>query len=131
MRGQDMVKAGVMYAISFDLDTKALEASYGKPTATNAYAEIRKVLEGHGFNHTQGSLYFGEAGKINAVTCVLAIQDVTRRCAPWFAASVGDIRMLRIEDNNDLMPAVQAATAGAPAAARTQATPQVAAAATT
>jgi virulence-associated protein VapD len=30
---------------------------------------------------------------------------------PWFALSVKDIRMLRIEDNNDLMPAVQKAAA--------------------
>jgi virulence-associated protein VapD len=28
---------------------------------------------------------------------------------PWFAASVRDIRMLRIEEMNDLMPAVQKA----------------------
>ena len=28
---------------------------------------------------------------------------------PWFAPSVTDIRMLRIEDNNDLMPAVKKA----------------------
>ena len=25
----------------------------------------------------------------------------------WFAPSVRDIRMLRIEDNNDLMPAIE------------------------
>jgi virulence-associated protein VapD len=31
------------------------------------------------------------------------------RTLPWFAASVRDIRMLRIEENNDLMPAVQQA----------------------
>jgi virulence-associated protein VapD len=28
---------------------------------------------------------------------------------PWFAASVRDIRMLRIEEVNDLMPAIQQA----------------------
>ncbi|EFX0967648.1 virulence factor, partial [Citrobacter freundii] len=28
---------------------------------------------------------------------------------PWFAPSVQDIRMLRIEENNDLMPAVRKA----------------------
>jgi virulence-associated protein VapD len=31
------------------------------------------------------------------------------RSLPWFAASVRDIRMLRIEEFNDLMPAVQQA----------------------
>jgi virulence-associated protein VapD len=29
---------------------------------------------------------------------------------PWFAASVCDVRMLRIEELNDLMPAVQQAS---------------------
>jgi virulence-associated protein VapD len=29
------------------------------------------------------------------------------RSLPWFAASVRDIRMLRIEELNDLMPAIQ------------------------
>ena len=45
---------------------------------------------------------------INAVTCVLAVVALTRSL-PWFAASVRDIRMLRIEEFNDLMPAVQQA----------------------
>jgi virulence-associated protein VapD len=40
------------------------------------------------------------------VTCVLAAQDLARSL-PWFAASVRDIRMLQIEELNDLMPAVQ------------------------
>ncbi len=43
--------------------------------------------------------------QINAVTCVLAAQDLARTF-PWFSKSVRDIRMLRIEELNDLMPAV-------------------------
>ena len=46
--------------------------------------------------------------RINAVTCVLAAIDLARSL-PWFAAAVRDIRMLRIEELNDLMPAVQQA----------------------
>lgn len=37
---------------------------------------------------------------------MLAVIDLTTRL-PWFAASVRDIRMLRIEELNDLMPVVQ------------------------
>jgi virulence-associated protein VapD len=37
---------------------------------------------------------------------VLAAIDLSNTL-PWFAASVRDIRMLRIEELNDLMPAVQ------------------------
>jgi virulence-associated protein VapD len=55
----------------------------------------------------QGSVYFG-GESINAVTCVLAAIELSR-VLPWFAASIRDIRMLRIEEFNDLMPAVQQA----------------------
>ncbi len=48
---------------------------------------------------------------MNAVTCVLAVMDVSATFA-WFAPSVRDIRMLRIEEFNDLMPAVHQASGG-------------------
>lgn len=51
----------------------------------------------------QGSLYFGE--RVDAVTCVTAIQALAKEYK-WFHPSVRDIRMLRIEDTNDLMPAI-------------------------
>ncbi len=96
-----------MYAVAFDMDIESLRANYGDPY-NNAYVEIRRVLQGHGFTWQQGSMYFG-GENINAVTCVLAVIDVSAQLA-WFAASVRDIRMLRIEELNDLMPAVQQAS---------------------
>lgn len=93
-----------VYAISFDMDTELLKQAYGDPY-NNAYAEIRKVLLSHGFTPQQGSVYFGN-NNINAVTCVLAVQDLARKY-PWFVTSVKDIRMLRIEEDNNLLPAVQ------------------------
>jgi virulence-associated protein VapD len=98
------IAEGRMYAIAFDMDIESLKSAYGDPY-NNAYSEIMKVLQEHGFNWQQGSVYFG-GENINAVTCVLAAIDLSRRL-PWFAASVRDIRMLRIEELNDLMPAVQ------------------------
>jgi virulence-associated protein VapD len=99
-------KEGRVYAIAFDMDIESLKINYGDPY-NNAYGEIRKVLLRHGFAWQQGSVYFG-GEQINAVTCVLAAIDVARTL-PWFAASVRDIRMLRIEELNDLMPAIQQA----------------------
>ena len=96
-----------MYAIAFDMDTQALQQHYGAPSYNNAYADIKKVLQKHGFSWQQGSVYFGNA-KVNAVTCVLAAMDLSKSL-PWFAISVRDIRMLRIEEQNDLGPAVQQA----------------------
>ena len=95
---------GRVYAIAFDMDIESLRQHYGDPY-NNAYLEIRRVLQGHGFTWQQGSVYFG-GDQINAVTCVLAAVDLARTL-PWFSASVRDIRMLRIEEMNDLMPAVQ------------------------
>src|SRR5436853_1951 len=95
---------GRMYAIAFDMDIESLRTNYGDPY-NGAYLEIRKVLQKHGFMWQQGSVYFGDES-INAVTCVLAAIDLSRSL-PWFASSVRDIRMLRIEELNDLMPAVQ------------------------
>lgn len=100
-------KEGRLYAIAFDMDIEALRANYGDPY-NNAYLEIRRVLQEHGFAWQQGSVYFGSP-ETNPVTCVLAAMDLARRL-PWFAASVRDIRMLRIEELNDLMPAVQQAS---------------------
>lgn len=97
-------REGRVHAISFDMDIESLKLHYGDPYY-NAYAEIRKVLQKQGFNWQQGSVYFG-GETINAVTCVLAAIELAR-VLPWFSASVRDIRMLRIEEFNDLMPAVQ------------------------
>jgi len=96
-----------MYAIAFDMDTDTLQKSYPAASWNNAYSDIKKVLARHGFTRQQRSVYFGST-KVNAVTCVLAALDLSREF-PWFAISVHDIRMLRIEEQNDLLPAVQQA----------------------
>lgn len=105
--GSDGQERQRMYAIAFDMDIESLRASYGDPY-NNAYGEIRRVLERHGFRRQQGSVYFG-GDEVNAVICVLAAMDLARSL-PWFAPSVRDIRMLRIEEQNDLMPAVAGTT---------------------
>ena len=107
LRGMTKPQGRPMYAIAFDMDIESLRTHYGDPY-NNAYTEIRRVLQEHGFRWQQGSVYFG-GDEINAVTCVLAAQDLARQLR-WFAASVRDIRMMRIEELNDLMPAVQRGT---------------------
>jgi virulence-associated protein VapD len=95
-----------MYAITFDMDTNALQTNYHNPSWQNAHNDIGRVLHANGFGRQQGSVYFGDDG-VDAVRCVLAVQALARAYV-WFSPSVRDIRMLRIEDNNDLMPAVAA-----------------------
>jgi len=97
-------REGTVYAIAFDMDIDQLRVHYGDPY-NNAYLEIRRVLEGHQFQWQQGSVYLGGPA-VTAATVMVAVIDLTTRL-PWFAASVRDIRMLRIEELNDLMPVVQ------------------------
>lgn len=94
-----------MYAIALDMDTETLQRLDEGDSWRNACTDSRRVLERHGFSRHQGSVYLGKE-QTNAVTCVLAVMDLTRSL-PWFAASGRDIRMLRIEEANDLRPAVE------------------------
>ena len=100
-----IVRGKRVYAICFDLDTEALGQSYHGAHPNNAYADIRRILERHGFVNQQGSVYLGN-DQTDPVRCVLAVQEVTNTY-DWFRVVVRDIRMLRIEENNDLMPAVE------------------------
>jgi virulence-associated protein VapD len=94
-----------MYAIAFDLVLEDLWNHYSATSPQNAYAEVRVVLEDEGFLWRQGSVYFGEPARVDAVTSVLVAQRLANEL-PWFSRCVRDIRMLRIEENNDLGPAI-------------------------
>lgn len=96
-----------MYAIAFDMDTTALQAAYHNPSWQNAYNDIGRILGRYGFTRKQDSAYFGD-DIVSATSCFLAVQELTRSFA-WFAPCVSDIRMLRIEEINDLRPVVDAA----------------------
>ena len=96
-----------MYAISFDLDTKVLQQSYPSPSWQNAYLDNGRFLRERGFDHQQGSVYFGD-DTIDVVRCQTTVQQLAMEF-DWFGPSVRGNRMLRIEDNNDLMPAVEMA----------------------
>ncbi len=94
-----------MYALAFDLDTAQLQVQYPNQSWQNAYTDIKKVLLPLGFKWQQGSVYFGDQGTMDAVKCVLAAQTLSKTF-PWFKGCVRDLRMLRIEELNDLSPAL-------------------------
>lgn len=93
-----------MYAIIFDLDIESLKNTYPNSSYNNAYTDIRNYLKARGFRWIQGSGYFGDES-VDAVKCVLTVQRLSRKYS-WFKASVRDIRMLRIEEDNDLLPTI-------------------------
>ncbi|SUB33622.1 Virulence-associated protein D [[Pasteurella] mairii] len=94
-----------MYAITFDFNTKELEKNYSPSSWRNAYEDVASFLSDYGFSRQQGAVYFGDS-TVDAVVCVTVVQDMSQEFS-WFEPSVRDIRMLRIEEFNDLMPAIK------------------------
>ena len=94
-----------MYAIVFDLDTNLLGELYHGASPNNAYTDIRRFLTSRGFEWRQGSTYFGDQ-TIDAVRCVRVVQRLAAKY-DWFTPCVRDVRMLRIEENNDLKQALE------------------------
>ena len=91
-----------MYAITFDFDASLLEQLYPNQSWRNAYSDVRRFFEENGFENKQGSVYFA-IDDVDAVECIALVQDLAETY-DWFTPSLKDIRMLRIEENNDLMP---------------------------
>ena len=91
---------GRMYAVTFDLQQDCLTRYY--PGAdVNAYGDIRRVLERRGFWNQQGSVYF--SNHKDPVAVWQAVMELKERY-DWFAKCVKDLRMLRIDENSNLMP---------------------------
>ncbi len=96
-----------MYAVTFDIDTNCIKEQYPDIHIPNdIYGQIKKFMINNNFEWKQGSVYFGNEN-INAVTCVTTVQKLAKQI-PEFANCVKDIRMLKIEEYNDLLPAIQA-----------------------
>jgi virulence-associated protein VapD len=93
-----------MYAFVFDLDQETLQNLYHGNSPNTAYADIRRFLTKRGFEWKHGSTYFGD-DTVDAVRCVRVVQRLAAKYS-WFTPSVKDIRMLRIEENNDLLSAI-------------------------
>lgn len=93
-------KARRVYAIAFDLDTALAEKICGSAWR-GCYEKIALVFAEYGFARMQGSVYFGDESS-DPVQCMLAVQEADRRYA-WFGRVLRDLRMLRVDEDNDLM----------------------------
>lgn len=101
--GDRKPRTGRVYAIAFDIDTQLAERVIGNGWK-GCYEKIERVLADHGFRRQQGSLFFGNEDT-NAVTCFTAVQALDNKYT-WFGRVVRDLRMLRIDEDNDLLPAL-------------------------
>lgn len=85
-----------MFAIAFDLVVVDTEANHPKGIS-QAYADIRAVLQRYGFHGIQGSVFVVENEDL--ANLMLAMQAL--KALPWFPASVRDIRAFRVEQWSD------------------------------
>lgn len=85
------------YLITFDMDTNCLKENYHGNSYNNAYYDIRNVLEDHGFENLQGSVYLGKEG-ISEAHGTIAIQELTAKFR-WFYPCVSNIKFYRIESD--------------------------------
>lgn len=102
--GHDSRRRGAVCAITFDVDAARMEEPCSGASRRDGHGRIGRILSEHGFDRKRGSVCLGDDG-VNAVTCVPAVQDASRK-PDWFGASVRDLRMPRIGEPDDLGPAV-------------------------
>jgi virulence-associated protein VapD len=91
-----------MFAVAFDLVVADTLAHHPKGV-TQAYGDIRAVLESHGFEWRQGSLYVTH----NEDMAVLFKAIIDLKALPWVPRSVRDIRAFRIEQWSDFTGVVK------------------------
>ena len=91
----------MMYAILINLDADSL---LEHEKQNNVNQQIKIYMIENGFIWKQGNIYFGNEN-ITAVSCVVVIQKLAQKYS-WFSTCVKEVRMLRIEENTDLLPAL-------------------------
>lgn len=90
-----------MFAISFDLKIETVKETYPKSVAS-AYSAVKDILQEHGFEWIQGSVYAYQEPN-NALRAVnRAINDLKQ--LSWFCQSVRDIRVFQILEWSDFTP---------------------------
>ena len=92
-----------MYAIAFDLTVALAEQHHPRQDASAAYSDIRRVLERHGFEWKQGSLYVTDSEDMAALFAAI----MALRALPWFPTAVRDIRAFRVEQWSDFTAVVK------------------------
>lgn len=96
-RHPQVQRQGRVYAIAYDLNNELAEQH-------DAWRKIARVLGRHGFQRQQGSVFYGTE-KTTAMTCAKAVLEMYDEF-PWFWQVVRDMRMLRIDEQDDLLAIV-------------------------
>lgn len=85
-----------MFAIAFDLLWHETRRTHPRGVP-QAYTDIGNVLNRHGFQRVQGSVYVSQNDSLVTVTQAM----VALRALPWFPTCVRDIRAFKVEHWSD------------------------------
>ena len=97
-----------MIAIAYDFNTDCLKENYHNTSWNNAYKDVRTFLETKKFTWKQGSLMYGDQD-MTMVQATLVVQEMSQKFS-WLASCLSDIRLLHVDLDDDLMPAVNFAS---------------------
>ncbi len=85
--------------IAFDIDTSVARAILGS-NYTKVYSDIRRYLEGNGFEHIQGSVYVSKK-PMSAVAVTLNINGLLKKY-PYLSKCVRDMTQTNVSNVSDL-----------------------------
>ena len=89
-------------AMKFEIDVDALKSAHlcEDGSLSKVYSDIDGVLGEVGFERVYEVLYVGQEGS-GVLNCVLATQKLNKDL-PWFAASVKNVHIYRVEEIDEL-----------------------------
>ena len=88
------------YAVMMTLKKQNLAKSHPIKSSTAAIQDIELALNSYGFHKAQEGLFIGNDA-VDAVQAVIAVRE-TSKAYPWLRKCIAEIKMLRIEEINDL-----------------------------
>jgi virulence-associated protein VapD len=92
-------------SINFDLDTESLRALFGENGRSNAYAQILRFFESHGFEHRQFSGYVS-LDRLNYAETYVIIETLLEK-HPWIGTCVKRFDVTDFMAESDAMEFIQ------------------------
>ncbi len=91
-----------MFALAFDLNIEEADRSHPKSTR-QAYLDIEKTMELHGFRRIQWSVYGADTDDLGKLfLAVLALRSL-----PWLGPCLRDLRAFRTDRGSDFTEIVK------------------------
>ena len=106
-----MANSGSQKQISFDLRQESLKRYYPQ-NPTQAYHDIRRFMESHGFEHRQSSVYVS-LDKLTTLD-VVSLTEQLAMALPWLSRCVNEIDVANIGVQHSLKKVLENASRSVP-----------------